>query len=185
MNRRSRSPILVLALLLATPLAGEDRPPAPEGFAWKSIDSVQAAFLLPKGWHFKEEGKDGARAFFITQEDIDKTGRFETGLTVNVQTLKKDKAPEYAADFIAMAAKQYELIGDPWRTETGVLKGYGCRVRKVEKGFPTLIMHDLAIGNSRTNTLYLIMFESPEPTWNDAWAKGEQILRQFFLDDEI
>jgi hypothetical protein len=183
--QRARLWIGLLAILLAAPLAAEDLPPAPKGFAWKKIDSVKAAFLVPRGWFFKEESKDGTRAFFITQEDIDKSDRFETGLTVNVQTLKTDKAPEYAAAFIAMTAKQYELMGDAWQTESGVLKGFGCRVRKVEKGFPPLIMHELAIGNSRTNALYLLIFESPEPKWKDAWSKGEQILRQFFLDDEI
>jgi len=46
-------------------------------------------------------------------------------------------------------------------------------------------MHWLAFGNSRTNTLYLILFESPESSWNEAWSKGEVILESFLLDDEI
>jgi hypothetical protein len=41
------------------------------------------------------------------------------------------------------------------------------------------------VGNSRTNTLYTIIFESPDLLWNDAWKKGEVMLKDFRLDDEI
>ena len=67
----------VAALLLAVSVLAEDPPPAPKGYAWKRIESVKASFLVPEGWHFKEETKDGTRAFFITKEDIDKNGSFE------------------------------------------------------------------------------------------------------------
>ena len=50
---------------------------------------------------------------------------------------------------------------------------------------PIFIEHVLAIGNSRTNTLYFIQFESPEATWDEAWRKGEVMLKDFLLDDEI
>ena len=86
--RRSTLPGVV-ALLLAFSRPRQDPPPAPKGFAWKRIESVKATFLVPEGWHFKEETKDGTRAFFITKEDIHKNGTFEIGLSVNVQTLKK------------------------------------------------------------------------------------------------
>ena len=42
----------------------------------------------------------------------------------------------------------------------------------------------LAIGNSRTDALYLIFFESPDAMWDDAWKTGEVMLKVFFLDDE-
>lgn len=47
-----------------------------------------------------------------------------------------------------------------------------------------MILHVLAIGNSRTNTLYLLMFESPGAGWKAAWSKGETMLKDFLLDDE-
>ena len=183
-SRRPATFAAALLLLLADRALAEDPPPAPAGFAWKRMESIKASFLVPDGWFFKEETKDGTRAFFITQEDIDKTGEFQTGLTINVQTLKKDPAPERAREFIAGMAITGQ-VQDAWQTEVGVLKGYGCRTRRVDEGQPPLIMHSLAIGNSRTNTLYLIFFESPEPTWDAAWKKGEVILEFFLLDDEI
>ena len=174
----------VAALLLAVSVLAEDPPPAPKGYAWKRIESVKASFLVPEGWHFKEETKDGTRAFFITKEDIDKSGSFETGLSVNVQTLKKDPAQERAAAFVGEIATSHEVL-DFWGTETGVMKGYACRVRRVSTEHPPLIIEVLAIGNSRTNTLYLIFFESPEATWAAAWKQGEPILTSFLLDDNV
>jgi hypothetical protein len=184
MRRRFRFAIVALMTLAAMPLVAEEPPPAPEGFAWKKMDSVKASFLVPKGWYFKEEVHEGTRAFFITQEDIDAKGVFETGLTINVMKLEKTPAQVYAAAFIGRLAEEYAPRGAAWQTESGVLKGFGCRVRKAEKGSPPLIMHDMAIGNSRTNTLYLLFFESPEASWERAWSKGEQILKLFLLDDE-
>lgn len=183
---RSRRPGILAAafFLFAGRALAEDPPPAPDGFAWKRLDSIKASFLAPDGWFFKEEVKDGTRAFFITQENIDKTGEFQTGLSINVQKLKTDPAQERARQFIAGMALTGE-VQDTWETEAGVLKGYGRRIRRVEDGYPTLISHWLAIGNSRTNTLYLILFESPESSWNAAWKKGEVILKFFLLDDEV
>lgn len=175
---------LLLAAFTSVALA-EDSPPAPEGYSWKKLESVKAAFLMPGGWYFKEETNGDTRAFFITQEDIDKKGEFETGLTLNVFHLKKDKAPERAVALIAEFTQSpgHELQ-DTWEVKSGALQGLAARFRQTEKGYPPLIKAVLAIGNSRTNTLYLVIFESPESSWKAAWAKGETMLKDFLLDDE-
>jgi hypothetical protein len=174
----------LLLLALSAGLPAEDAPPAPEGFSWKRVESLKASFLMPDGWHFKQEEQKGGRAFFITLEDIDKAGRFETGLSVNVQTLKRDKAPERAAQAILGMMQGHE-VQDQWAKEAGVMKIFGCRVRETEKNHPPLIIHVLAVGSERTNTLYLVMFESPESGWDAAWAKGRVTLENFLLDDEV
>jgi hypothetical protein len=87
------------------------------------------------------------------------------------------------AHIASLAQAAGNELQDAWETEAGVLKGIGGRFRRIEKGYPPLIMHVLAIGNSRTNTLYVIMFESPESKWKDAWPKGRLILEDFALDD--
>lgn len=183
MLHRARSLTTTLLFLVAAGLLGQEPPPAPAGFAWKKIDSVKAAFLVPKGWHFMEETKDGAHAFFISQEDISKGGEFQTGLSVNVQKLKKDPAPDRAHLLIAQLAEGNELQHF-WQDEEGVLKLFGARIR-VTVDPPIFIEQVLAIGNSQTNTLYFIRFESPEATWDEAWRKGEVMLKDFLLDDEI
>jgi hypothetical protein len=185
--QRARSLKAALMLLAAARLSAEGPPTAPEGYSWQRIDSVKAAFLMPKGWYFKEETpRPGVHAFFISQEDIGKGGEFETGLTVNVFVPSEGKAQERALAHIAgLAQTPGNELQETWQMETGVLKGVGGRFRRVDKDYPPLIMHVLAVGNSATNTLYIIMFESPEKTWDKAWVKGEQMMKLFVLDDEV
>jgi hypothetical protein len=98
--------------------------------------------------------------------------------------LKRDPAPERAAQFIAAMMAASEAL-DSWKRNAGVLEGYGCRLRITEKGHPAIVEQVLAIGNRRTNTLYILIFESPEAGWRAAWAKGEVLLEKFLLDDEV
>lgn len=174
---------VVLALLVAAPLTAENPPPAPEGFVWKKLDSIRAAFLMPKGWFFKEENHDGTRAFFISKESIEKGGEFSTGLTINVQKVQDGSASDRAMKALAQLAQVGE-VQKLWEAENGVLKLYGARIH-VTVDPPAFTEHLLTIGNSQTNTLYLIIFESPDSQWDDAWEKGEVMLKDFLLDDEI
>lgn len=184
MRVRARILACALAAASAADLVAQAPPPAPDGFSWKSIESVKASFLIPTGWHFRKEEHDGARAFFITQEEIVGGGQYETGLSVNVQKLKKDPAPERAAQFIAALVAANEGL-DSWKRQQGALEACGCRLRIREKGQPPLVEQVLAIGNRRTNTLYILIFESPEKKWPAAWEKGEVMLKEFLLDDEV
>ena len=84
---------LFVALSVQT-IAAVDVPPPPPGFTWQEIPELKAAFLKPSGWFFKREEQKGTLAYFITKENIDKNGQFQTGLTVNVFHLKKDPAVE-------------------------------------------------------------------------------------------
>jgi hypothetical protein len=47
------------------------------------------------------------------------------------------------------------------------------------------MMHALTVANSKTNTLYLFMFESPVASWDTAWKLGQQIMDALAIDDEI
>jgi hypothetical protein len=122
-------------------------------------------------------------AYFLSEEDIDVKGEFETGLTLNV--LHADDAQKKGIATLAMLAQTPgNEVQDAWETQTGVLKGTGVRIRKTEKGEDPLVMVVLAIANTKTNALYLLIFESPEARWKKAWEKGEKMLKVFTLDDE-
>ena len=47
------------------------------------------------------------------------------------------------------------------------------------------LTQSLLVSSPQTNTLYLIVFESPESNWDAARAIGKQIMDQLALDDEI
>ncbi len=173
---------LAALCLAAGRLSAEDPPKAPAGFAWKNVASIKAAFLVPDGWFFKEELRKDVRGIFISKESIDKDGKFQTGLTINVFPHKKD-APARARQFVAEQASAGDVV-NLWEADNGPLKLYGVRLH-VTRDPPAFTEHILAIGNSNTDTLYIFLFESPDATWDEAWKKGEAMLGNFRLDDAI
>ena len=128
-----------MALFSPSPPSPKIRLRAPKGFAWKRIDSIKASFLVPEGGTSRRRRRTARARFFITKEDIGKGGSFETGLSVNVQTLKKDPAQERAAAFIGEISRAGEVL-ESWGAETGVMKGYALRVRRVSPEHPPLII---------------------------------------------
>jgi hypothetical protein len=175
----------VFLMIVAAPGAALDLPPAPKGFSWIKLPEIKGALLAPKGWHFKKEERQGTIAYFITQENIEKGGWFQTGLSLNVvPPLRSTPAKEYAAAFIAGYLQRNEPLGC-WDSATGPMVTFGCQVRSKEKPPPPIIMHVLAVANTRTNRLYLYIFESPEKQWPVAWKLGEQMMDLLVLDDEF
>jgi len=169
-------------LLAATIVFAIDLPKAPPGFTWQEIPELKAGLLKPDGWHFKREAKEGTLAYFITKEDIDQKGGFQTGLSVNVFHLKKDQSVQRARDLIEqLAAKKHVQV---WSRDVGTLKEFGCRIKNTDAS-GTIISHNLTVANPKTNILYLFIYESPETEWEVAWKAGETIMNMLALDDEI
>jgi len=159
-----------------------DLPTPPEGFSWQEIPELKAAFLKPAGWHFKREEQKGTLAYFITKENIEKTGEFQTGLTVNVFKNRKKSAVEQARDIVDRIAA--DKHGEKWGKDVGPFREFGCRTKDTDAS-GTIIMQTLSVANPKTNTLYLFIFESPESDWEKAWKIGEKIMDQLALDDAI
>jgi len=174
--------LIIFAALSVQPLVALDVPPPPPSFTWQEIPELKAALLRPNGWFFKREEQKGTLAYFITKENIDKGGQFQTGLTVNVFHLKKDPAVErgkYIIDHLA-AAKH----GETWTRDVGPFREFGCLTKDTDPS-GTAISQTLAVANPKTNTLYLFIFESPESEWDTAWKIGKQIMDMLAIDDEI
>lgn len=174
--------LILFTALLAQAVSAIDLPAPPPGFTWQEITELKAAFLRPDGWFFKREENKGTLAYFITKENIENNGEFQTGLTVNVFRLEKDTAVEKGRNFIdQLAAKKH---GEKWSKEIGPFKEFGCLTRDTDPS-GTTVVQTLMVANPKTNTLYLLIFESPESTWDSAWKIGKQIMDSLALDDEI
>jgi hypothetical protein len=174
--------LTLLATLILQSVSAIVLPTPPTGFTWQQIPELKAAFLKPAGWFFKREEDKGTLAYFITKEDMDKKGQFQTGLTVNVFRLKKDSAVERGKGLIdRMAADKH---GEKWVQKAGPFQEFGCLVKDTDAS-GTVLMHALAVANPKTNTLYLFIFESPESEWDIAWKTGKQIMDTLAIDDEI
>lgn len=175
--------VLLLGLLPAA-VGAIDVPTPPVGYTWNHLDKINAAFLVPVSWHFKETQVKETLAYFVTRENIDEKGSFETGLTINVLRKGKDfDAVGYAGAFILEMVKDKDVLEEPFEAGGGKLKGYGCRVRVTGENGP-LLMQYLVIGNAETGTLYVMYFETPEPEWEKSWTIAEPILTLFVLGDD-
>jgi len=172
----------LLAVLFVQSLLAMPFPTPPAGFTWQEVPELKAAFLKPDGWFYKREEQKGTLAYFITKENIDKDGRFQTGLTVNVFHLKKDSAVERGKAIIQQLAttKNVEAFG----TEVGPFREFACLAKDTNSS-GTVVIYTLAVANPKTNTLYLFIFESPESDWDTAWKLGKPMVDMLPLQESI
>jgi hypothetical protein len=151
--------LLVAVVSIGAWAQSSDFPPPPVGYSWVSCIETKSAFLKPDGWFFKKAGKEfGAFGYFFTKENIDKLGAFTTGLSVNVVKYVPAKsgapAPDYAAAFIAEAAKSHKVLVEPWQKKFGPFHQFGVRTLVPDSKDGDFINHILAIGNEETGTVY-------------------------------
>lgn len=187
--------LLALTLLLLASNAGASAqsvldtplPAPPSRFTWRILREIKAAFLVPDGWHFKEEAAQGTRAYFITEQDIARNGRFTTGLSLNVVKGVPSRAgvsaPEYARAFaLQLVDTPGQETLDTWQGVQGPVHTYGVRSRSRAEDGSHVILHHVLMGNERTGTFYLLLFEAPEAQWEVAWQKGEPMLQRYAFD---
>ncbi|RTQ46263.1 hypothetical protein EJV47_22300 [Hymenobacter gummosus] len=187
-----RSSLLVLCgLLLARPAEAQTPQRTsiapPVGFRWQLLPEVKAASLLPYTWNYKAETSRDAQAYFLTREKIVGNSQFQTGLTLNVvrqMTAKsKQSAEAYAQAFSARTGRGagQQVLGQETKTQ-GALRLFGVRYRVATGAAGPKIIQQWAIANRNTDTFYLLLFDSPEKDWPQAWKLGEEMIRQLRLD---
>lgn len=166
-----------------------DLPEAPKGYSWKTCGNMQASFLLPDGWFFKEEEKDGTQAAFITKESPDKVKIYKTGFLVNVIKNcfeKTGKTPSvYAKQWIDEMAAKMESSNLGEVGDDTYFKGYNGYFRSTSPEGEKIVQFALGLGNDKTGTLYLCVFESPEAEWKSTWPIGTTIVDNLALETEF
>lgn len=180
---RKTARLLLALVFLAPTVYAADQPNAPSGFAWQQIPELNSALLKPEGWFFKQEARQGILGYFITKEDIGKAGSFNTGLTVNVYPkLGTGLAVERGKELIERVAAAHNK--NAWSRPAGQLQEFGCEIKDTDPS-GTVVMHALAVANTKTDTLYLFIFESPETDWDASWKIGKEMMDRFTFDNGI
>ncbi|WP_210519072.1 hypothetical protein [Hymenobacter terricola] len=180
-----------LALLLLKPAAAQRynvplaAPPA--GFAWQALPDGKAAALLPAGWYYRAEGRKGAPTYYLTQEPIGESGEFVTGLSLQVvrkaTAHTKRPAPEYAELLmLRMGFGRSQQVLEKATAVEGPWHKWTVRYRDAPPDADPRTVYQLALANAKTDTLYLLTFESPENDWPEAWKLGEVMVRELVLD---
>ncbi|MGY3087925.1 hypothetical protein ACVWYF_000958 [Hymenobacter sp. UYAg731] len=191
MYRLFTTGLLLGLLLLAWPAAAQRynvplaAPPA--GFAWQALPDGKAAALLPAGWYYRAEGQQGAPTYYLTQDQIGESGEFQTGLSLQLvrkaTAHTRHPAAEYAELLMLRTGfgrgqQQLEKVA----SVDGNWHKWTVRYRDAPPDADPRIVYQLALANAKTDTLYLLTFESPEKDWPAAWALGAVMVRELVLD---
>ncbi|MGA2438627.1 MAG: hypothetical protein ABSF57_08960 [Acidobacteriaceae bacterium] len=176
--------LAILGIAFVPAISATDRPPLPPGFSWQEIPAIHAIFLKPDGWFFHQEMDNGTLAYFISKEDISKGGEFQTGLTINVfPKLKQGSAIDRGRAFVDNLVAKHPG-SNHWDRRVGPFQQYGCNVTDTDQS-GTTVMSTYVLANPKTNTLYLLIFESPQSTWDTYAPIEKQIMSTMSLDDSF
>ena len=188
-----RHSILTLSILfLALPAAAQRYnarlAPLPAGFAWQPLPAYKAAIPLPTGWHYDLETLAGAVIYTLTPEPLPESGEYATGLALHVvrhtTARLRHPAPEYA-DLLMLRAGHgpgQQVLDPPTAITQGVFHTRTIRYRETPPGGEVRLVYQMALANARTDTLYLLNFESPEADWPQTWTLGQVMVQGLTLD---
>ena len=193
MHRLFATGLLLGILLLALPAAAQryNVPLAvpPVGFAWQALPDGKAAALLPAGWYYRAEGQKGAPTYYLTQEQIGESGEFQTGLSLQVVRKATARTRRSAAEYAGLLmlrtgfGRGQQVLEKASSTE-GIWHKWMVRYRDAPPDADPRIVFQLALANAKTDTLYLLTFESPEKDWAEAWPLGEVMVRELVLESK-
>ena len=163
-----------------------DLPEPPVGFSWVESPLIQAAFLKPDEWFSKVTFDGIVFGFFFAKEDFEKIGDFQTGFTAFITQNILEKAgftaKDYATTYISNVQKNGKVIGEPRERSMGPFLSLAVVLYNTDPVGGDYITHHLAVANIETETAYTIIFEAPAKDWDEAWLKGEVILKRLYMD---
>lgn len=159
----------------------------PVGFHWQPLPESKAAIPLPDGWYYHADGQQGEPTYYLTQEAIGESGEFQTGLSLQVvrkvAAKTKRRAPEYAGFLMLRAGfGQGQQQLEKATSQDGIFHKHTVRYRDAPPEADARVVYQLALANAKTDTLYLLTFESAEKDWEEAWKLGEVMVRELVLD---
>lgn len=167
-------------------------PEPPKGFSWQQLPFVKASFLLPDGWIFKfiPDNKEEKYLYYLTKENIDQKGFYETGFEVRVikgvPSKARGKLPsEYSAEAVENTGKKVKFVRK-WNDKKGMFKETGYIYVDNSDENASVTVHRLYISNDTTGTVYILTFEGPSKVWGGLWkAIGEPIFKNISIDESI
>jgi hypothetical protein len=153
----------------------------PPGYSWVFIPGTSTALLRPDGWFLKTEVANDTIASFITRENLEERGEFDTGLTFNfvrgISKKSRTSAIKYAVAFVNEAATTKKVLLEPWGNELAPgLLGVGIRYQEMT-GDTAVIIQNYLIADDAGDSVRFFIFESPASDWDAAWKFGETMMK--------
>jgi hypothetical protein len=167
-------------------------PEPPKDFSWQQLPFAKASFLLPEGWHFKfvPNNKDERYEYYLTKENIDQKGIYQTGFDVimirGVPGKGKGKLPsEYSLEAVEKTEKKVKFQ-KKWNEKRGIFKEIGYIYVDNSDENASVTVHRLYISNDTTGTVYILTFEGLTKGWEGLWKTiGEPIFKNISIDESV
>ena len=167
-------------------------PEPPKGFSWQQLPFVKASFLLPEDWFFKfvPNNKEERHEYYLTKENLEQKGVYETGLGVivirGVPSKGKGKLPSaYSVEEVEKTGKKVKFV-KKWNEKKGIFSELGYIYADSSDENASVTVHRLYISNDTTGTVYILTFEGPSKGWDSLWkTAGEPIVRNISIDESI
>lgn len=181
------------------------------GYILKELSPVGAKFYMPESWFFKPESVPGTHAYFMTRERISgeprtlgqgrfqlrtttPEGFFTTGLSVNVHDNAGRrlgmKASDMARGFLRKPPPTIIPTSQPTEKTEGDLVVARRLFRTHQlvvsgRSSPPKTLYIELTGNTRTDTLYIIIFETPSDKWTEDREIASTMVDRRILDERI
>jgi hypothetical protein len=164
-------------------------PKAPDGYMWERFSEIQSAFLCPTGWHRFDKAGLSSHTYVISKESVATNGVFETGLTMQaIKSLQKKKGMPPSVLAIQMAqgilGQRENKKLSTQDVSSGPFRAFFIRYRNAPEVAKPIVIHQVFIANDKKDTLFIVTFEAPEKSWDEAWRIGEPMVKKFLIDDE-
>ena len=183
---------IVVALVLCGSLSASsmELPESPEGYSWRQVKDLKAAFLVPENWQFDSEVSANQYQYTLTKSSQDSHGAGEAGLTIVVRleaggSERQGFVPSRFAAAMLNEIRKNREIERMQRTTQGPFETFRYQYVCSSESSTQLREYSLLVANDLTGTLYIFTFEAPLSTWDADWQTVSVVLDTIFLDDEI
>lgn len=142
-----------------------------DGFNRKDLTEIGGNTLIPKNWYFRHEYKNGTEIYFVSKEQIiGYDSMFETGLTLNViqqKNIPNGDAQKYMDEYISYYIQKYpQMLQRTGQANDFVYREIEGVMSDGESSWKEVLR---VSANTKTNTLYIVIFESTPEKWDSIW----------------
>ena len=175
---------VVVALGFATISVGNEKRPAPPGCHWQSIPELKAHLAVPDGWLFEQIASQDGLVYQVRPPAEELASRYRLEVRTGVDT---SAVVGEARDFVD-GPRNSGAEAEPLEEQTkGVITAYSTVVyyRPLVAGAPAITVAYLALGNSRTGTIYKIRLDIPADEVDRVLPAANHLFQNIRVDDEI
>lgn len=160
---------------------------SPDGFNWQTLKDINTAILMPVDWHFFQDSAEGETVFYFSQENVEDGETLQTGLSFfamkNFSETRGLDSKEYFRAFVDQFTKSFDTISTSSDTSE-VVWNFDVKSRHITDDKVSHIVLTRIALNSKTDTMYLLTFESLESNGEKTDEISKIMLESIKWDEE-